>query len=348
MPTENSSTAIQWRTEGEYIAVAETRHEIAILGDEQLKYCLGSKSMSICYLSFPTDTSRHTCLATLYFGEPVDALQACDTRTVQLPQREEAVNLGNGQWLITSASSQFTMKEISLNETHPVELRRHPGCTVCLISLPCGSYIEGPHVRLRPDMISCSKKTPFRLNSTLTSELHSLFNLLPGIEQLPQYSDLSHARAELLTKVQGQLINLPEWKPMSVSELEDIAKPIVHNLTTMVETDTGLGDKITWTQITCMTVATAIVMVCLICLCPCITQRTRVIWERRTMEDPRSPGPPSLVDSIQELEVAIFQSPVKRARNKSSKLQVSDRRLPRPGRKCTPILLQQGREYSRE
>ena len=289
MPTENSTTAIEWKTEAKYIAVAETRNEIALLTDEQLKYCLGSQSMSICYHSFSTDTSRHTCLATLFFGETVDALQACEVRNVQLPQREEATNLGNGQWLLTSANPNFIMKEISLNETNPVELRRHAGCSSCLISLPCGSYIEGPHVRLRPDMITCATETPFRINSTLTSELHSLFKLLPEIEHLPHFPDLTHARTELLAKVQGTLLDLPEWKPMAFSDIEEIAKPIIHNLTRLDYERTTPENQLRWTHITMMVGSASAIVVCILCICHC--RKPKRNWQiiRRPEDDPRSP-----------------------------------------------------------
>ena len=128
MPTPNSSVALTWETEAQFLAVADSRNEIALLTREQLAHCIGSKSMSICYEMFPTDRSRHTCLASLFFNDPADAIQRSRMRPVHLPQRESAVNLGNGQWLLTAANEHFMLSEISMNDTHPVAVRRHPGC----------------------------------------------------------------------------------------------------------------------------------------------------------------------------------------------------------------------------
>ena len=269
MPTPNSSIALNWETEAQFLAVADSRTEIALLTSDQLAHCIGSKSMSICYEMFPTDRSRHTCLASLYFNDPADAIQRCRTRPVHLPQRETAVNLGNGQWLLTAANEHFMLSEISLNESHPVEIRRHPGCQSCLLSLACGSYIDGPNVRIRPDMATCARESPFRLNSTLSPLLHSLFALLPELEQLPQFSDIAEARTTLLHEVQGSLLHLPDHEGRTFPQLESIARPIIHTFTELAEEPSTNQHNFTWTHLTVLVICFTAIVICLLCFCTC-------------------------------------------------------------------------------
>ena len=268
MPTPNSTIALKWDTEATYLAVTDSRTEVALLTREQLAHCIGSKSMAICYEMFPTDRSRHTCLASLFFDDPADVIQRCRTRPVHLPIREVAENLGNGKWLITAANEHFSLSEISRNETHPVEIRRHPGCKSCVISLSCSTYIDGPNVRIRPDMATCARETPYRLNSTLTPILHSLFALLPEIEHLPQFSDISTARGALLDEVQGTLLHLPDYEGRTFPQLEKIAQPIIHKFTAL-KVESPTSQKISWTHVTILAACLALVLICLICFCTC-------------------------------------------------------------------------------
>ena len=64
MPTTDSIRATIWDLETEYIAVTENQHEAALLTAFDLEECIGSKSYSICFSSFPMEKSKDSCLAT--------------------------------------------------------------------------------------------------------------------------------------------------------------------------------------------------------------------------------------------------------------------------------------------
>ena len=61
MPLNDSMNAITWNIETEYIAVAKDTEEIVLMTHKQLKRCIGSQSMAICYEIFPTLSTKHTC-----------------------------------------------------------------------------------------------------------------------------------------------------------------------------------------------------------------------------------------------------------------------------------------------
>ena len=231
MPLTHSDKALRWNTETEYIAVADTHDEIALMTHHQLKRCIGSQSLALCYEVMPTITTRHTCIATLFFAANDAALQACTTETISLPMHEQATHLGGGRWLILSQRTNFTLKEFSLSSSVPRALRTFEGCKSCTITVACETYVDGPNIRLRPDIATCTTAPTNSSQHTLTPALDTLFAKLPGIEQLPQFAEISLAQTTLLRRVQAKLIHLPMNETPSTHDLDAIAAPLIYQMT---------------------------------------------------------------------------------------------------------------------
>ena len=73
--------------------------------------CIGSKRYQIRLDMIATEAGHESCLATLYFKDIVEALQTCETEQIILPSTEKAENLGYDAWLITSATTAYTLYE---------------------------------------------------------------------------------------------------------------------------------------------------------------------------------------------------------------------------------------------
>ena len=114
MPQYEKDKAIMWKTEAPYLAISEDNMEIAVLTEYNLKHCLESSRYQICDEMIPTETGHGSCLATLFFKGNLDTLEVCDTEQIQLPSTE---NLGFGVWLITSATSAYTLFESDIEST---------------------------------------------------------------------------------------------------------------------------------------------------------------------------------------------------------------------------------------
>ena len=96
-----------------------------------------------------------SCLATLKFHHAITALKVCDTEKVVLHNPERAQNLGYGIWLLTSASSDFTLSEIVMDKNGRKTNMTHKGCNIYLITLKCGHTMFGDHIKIRADFQSC-------------------------------------------------------------------------------------------------------------------------------------------------------------------------------------------------
>ena len=110
MPQEDPKEALQWVVEGEYLAISEDSMETTTLTEAEYQNCLGSSRYRIRHTTMETHLSQSSCLATLYFHSVLTALSVCDTKKIMLPTPEKATNLGYGIWLITSASTSFTLQ----------------------------------------------------------------------------------------------------------------------------------------------------------------------------------------------------------------------------------------------
>ena len=66
MPPDDSLTGTVWEIETEYIAVAKSGHEAALLTSFDVNECIGSKSYSFSFSSFPMENAMDSCLATFF------------------------------------------------------------------------------------------------------------------------------------------------------------------------------------------------------------------------------------------------------------------------------------------
>ena len=86
------------------------------------------------------------------------ALKPCKfvERNRFLPAAEKAVNLGYGVWLITSATTAYTLIETDTASTTSSGIINYPGCRIC-ITLECGEHLIGPHIKTRSDLSTCEQ-----------------------------------------------------------------------------------------------------------------------------------------------------------------------------------------------
>ena len=110
---DDPQTALTWNIEAPYLALSENKLESSVLFEEQFEHCLGSSKYPICSEAFPMQIEHPSCVATLYFFSPTDALAGCETTAITLPSIEQAMNFGFAIWLITSAKTDFTFRESS-------------------------------------------------------------------------------------------------------------------------------------------------------------------------------------------------------------------------------------------
>ena len=137
MPMPNEGTdghASQYIIESDFISVSSTQ-KIALLSQGEINRCVGSSSFSVCINGFSLETAQDTCLGSLLINNRLNALQKCKIKTAKLPLKEKARNLGNGKWLITSASSNFKMYISQIINHDPLKTTPLPGCQVCIIEL---------------------------------------------------------------------------------------------------------------------------------------------------------------------------------------------------------------------
>ena len=149
MPQLELDLAIKWNLEAQYLAISEDNMETAYLTEYDLSRCIGSSRYQICLDMIATETGHGSCLATLFFKGSVEALQICVTEQIALPATEKADNLGFGVWLITSATTAYTLFESDTASTTSSGIIKYPGCRICIITLECGKQLVGPHIKIR-------------------------------------------------------------------------------------------------------------------------------------------------------------------------------------------------------
>ena len=74
---DDHQTALTWNIEAPYSALSENKLESSVLSEEQFEHCLGSSKYRKCSEAAPTQIGQHSCIATLYFFSPIDALAVC-------------------------------------------------------------------------------------------------------------------------------------------------------------------------------------------------------------------------------------------------------------------------------
>ena len=100
---DDPQLAITWKLEAPYLTLSEDHMESSVLSKDQFEQCPGSFKYRICSETFPTELGHSSCIASLFFDTPLEALSVCETYITSLPSPEQASNLGYGIWLITSA-----------------------------------------------------------------------------------------------------------------------------------------------------------------------------------------------------------------------------------------------------
>ena len=152
---DDPQIALTWNIETPYLALSENKLESSVLTEEQFEHCLGSSKYRICSEVFPRQIGHPSCIATLCFFSPINALAVCETTAITLSSIEQATNLGFGIWPITSANADFTFRESSSLATS-TSSRSFAGCHICIITLACGMQIHTGHITIRSDLASCS------------------------------------------------------------------------------------------------------------------------------------------------------------------------------------------------
>ena len=76
---DDPQLAITWKLEAPYLALSEDQMESSVLSKDQFEQCLGSSKYRICSETFPTELGHSSCIATLFFDTPLEALSVCET-----------------------------------------------------------------------------------------------------------------------------------------------------------------------------------------------------------------------------------------------------------------------------
>ena len=230
MPNPDGVTATRWRPEARYLAVTRAHQESAVLTDRHLESCVGNKAFAVCQRGFSVTRSQETCLATLFYHGETAGIKVCQISTEHLPLREQASNLGNGHWLITSRSADFTLRETVTNGSR-VTVRSRPGCRACVISLSCGTEVETPNLFIKADRASCAAVEARIANVTLVSPVNALFSMLNNSQDFPDLDHHRVAREDLYRAVQIQLTGTSSREAVDTARLRAIAAPLVTKLT---------------------------------------------------------------------------------------------------------------------
>ena len=119
---------------------------------------------------------------------------------------------------------------IPYNSSNPKDIRRIKGCRSCILSLPCEHFLQGPHIRIRPDVTTCINTPVFATEIHSNTILETLFETIADINDYPQFLDISEARVNLLTNFQTELMKLPTVNMHAKAQIKLITTPIVHNM----------------------------------------------------------------------------------------------------------------------
>ena len=228
------SEALQWVTEGPYLAISEDSMETTVLTKDQYDNCLGSARYKICHQTITTHLGQSSCLATLYFHSPTTALTVCDMKRLMLPTPEKATNLGYGIWLITSASKLFSLREYRINSDTIPQNREHNRCHVCIITLECGTQLISKHIKIQPDLQNCSSLPAATIVVRLADPLKQLISSLPDITELPYFEAATDASLVLIKRIKEKLTK--NTITVDESNLDQLAAPIVHDMTLLKPT----------------------------------------------------------------------------------------------------------------
>ena len=205
LPQLDEEASIKWDVEAEFLAVSEDLMETSLVTRDQVDKCIGSSKYRICHETLATENKDSSCLATLFFGIIMDALEVCDTVPVPLPLKVKATNLGYGIWLTTLGPANFEFKENYMDATTLASSTTVKGCRICVIRLEGGKQLACENIRIRSDLSSCAKVQPVKLYVELPQPIAHLFSLLPTVDELPYYNTKVGANMKLLKTVKLEL-----------------------------------------------------------------------------------------------------------------------------------------------
>ena len=228
MPQLDPSEALEWVIEGSYLAISQDSMETTTLTQTQLDNCIGSSTYRICHETMETHLSQSSCLATLYYQDPIVALAVCEQRKILLPIPEKATNLGFGIWLITSAR-HFKWRQHIISGTESTAKENKDGCKICLITLQCGEQLINKHIKIRSDLSSCSTIPAVQIDVKLDDPLQKLISTVPDLDQLPYYKSKADANIALFQQMKLELTMMSVHN-LRQEDYDKIAEPIVHKM----------------------------------------------------------------------------------------------------------------------
>ena len=228
MPQPDPSEALEWVIEGSYLAISQDSMETTTLTQTQLDNCIGSSTYRICHETMETHLSQSSCLATLYYQDPIVALAVCEQRKILLPIPEKATNLGFGIWLITSAR-HFKWRQHIISGTESTAKENKDGCKICLITLQCGEQLISKHIKIRSDLSSCSTIPAVQIDVKLDDPLQKLISTVPDLDQLPYYKSKADANIALFQQMKLEL-TMMSVDNLRQEDYDKIAEPIVHKM----------------------------------------------------------------------------------------------------------------------
>ena len=202
--------AIKWKLEAPYLAISENIKETAFLTEYDFGRCIGSSRYQICLDMIATETSHDSCLASLYFKDSVEALTVCETEQIVLSATEKAENLGYGVWLITSATTAYTLFESDTESTSSSGIVKYPGCRICIITLKCGKQLSGDHIKIRSDLSTCEEMPANKVNVKFPDQLLEFWSEYPEIDDMPYSSTKAEAGMAMLKGVRETLLDGPK------------------------------------------------------------------------------------------------------------------------------------------
>ena len=224
MPQLEPDLAVKWKLEAPYLAISEDNMETAYLTQCDLSRCIGSPRYQICLDMIATKTGHGSCLAALFFKGSVEALQICNTEQIALPATEKAENSGFGVWLVTSATTAYTVFESDAASTTSWGIIKYPGCRICIITLEYGKQLVGPHIKIRSDLSTCEQLPAIKIKVKFPDPLKQLWRELPEVDDMPYFSTKSATGIPMLKEVREHLIDSPKMR--DPEKLLEIARPI--------------------------------------------------------------------------------------------------------------------------
>ena len=143
-PANGGSTATQYKFVHTHLLLSERRDNFAeVSGEVIAAHCSGSSRLKLCFRPFAMSrSSESSCLASLFFDLPTNALKLCPQGVIVLPETPTALYLEDSTYLVASRDDDYTL----FNYRRGAKERGEPiaGCRSCLIRPSCDGRIETP------------------------------------------------------------------------------------------------------------------------------------------------------------------------------------------------------------